>query len=898
MNEEHPTQPTDVLPEQDGTLNNNQTGASNGIARAEGPGGAENNAHGEAMQAGDQAPIQPGPIDMPLPDPDLANGGDAAPVQAVDIEAGPAQAMDVTAPDMGDLPPAGTGAAEVPPGEPAIAPEVADAFTPFHPAVPVGGTPEEAPIAAEMRAYEPSTGAPPTVPSTGEPEPIIGAPTTPTTTEVPEVATGAPPTPPAPQTDDQSTEYGLPGTDPSSPPLSPQSSAPSAEEDGEVAVVRIARDPRLTEMAPNASMEDLLKASEQQYRALKHGDVIEGTVMKVGRDELLVDIGSKSEGIIPSHELQSLTEAEREAMQVGDELLVSVVQPENNEGHAILSLDRARQEKSWRDLQKQFEGGEVIQAEVSGYNKGGLLVNLGGVRGFVPSSQVSSMAPGEANKQAEMAKLQGKTLPLKIIEINRSRNRLILSERQALQEQRESMRSRLLRELEHGQIRPGTVSSICDFGAFVDIGGADGLIHLSELSWKRVSHPSEVLKVGEHINVYVLSVDPNERKIALSLKRTQPEPWTTITENYQLGQIVRGTITQLTSFGAFARLEDGIEGLIHVSELAEGRVAHPKNVVKEGDVVDLKVIRIDPGRKRIGLSLKRVNEDTESPGASQPEGTSAGAVDEDTAAQARQAPAPMETQPQVPSRIERFERQERPERQERQERQSQRSQPRPEPGAGIQIPSTADDEPLSAMAHAFAARAQSLQAAAEEEEEETPAPPAAATPDLSTAAPEAEASMPSAAAMETAEDISQPSAFAATSEPDASVSEAPETGETEDTTSTLTAMSLDAPSTSELTDTADTTSGGIDLMDVTSTSAANLETTGETADTADTEVADTSRDAGDTEEAGDTEDTGLPGDTESAPSGSEALPSEAAASNVTAETAEEDEDPLEPGPIP
>ena len=181
-----------------------------------------------------------------------------------------------------------------------------------------------------------------------------------------------------------------------------------------------------------------------------------------------------------------------------------------------------------------------------------------------------------------MARLQNQTLPLKIIEINRARNRLILSERQAVQEQRESARTRLLRELEHGQVRPGTVSSICDFGAFVDIGGADGLIHLSELSWKRVSHPSEVLHVGDHINVYVLSVDPNERKIALSLKRTQPEPWTTITENYHLGQIVRGTITQLTTFGAFARLEDGIEGLIHVSELAEGRVAHPKNVVKEG----------------------------------------------------------------------------------------------------------------------------------------------------------------------------------------------------------------------------------------------------------------------------------------------------------------------------
>ncbi|HYP21082.1 MAG TPA: 30S ribosomal protein S1, partial [Chloroflexia bacterium] len=364
--------------------------------------------------------------------------------------------------------------------------------------------------------------------------------------------------------------------------------------DSDELVVRTARDPRMESVGANASMEDLLRASEQQYRTLKHNDVIEGTIMRVDRDEILVDIGAKTEGIIPSRELQSLTPEEREALAPGDPILVAVVQPENNEGHALLSLDRARQERSWRDLQRKFEAGEVIQAPVSGHNKGGLLVNIEGVRGFVPSSQISSLPPGEANKQAELSRYHNQVLPLKIIEINRNRNRLILSERQAMQEQRESMRTRLLRELESGQIRPGTVTSIADFGAFVDIGGADGLIHLSELSWKRVSHPSDVLKVGDRINVHVLSVDPNERKIALSLKRTQPEPWSTITENYTLGQVVRGTITQLTSFGAFARLEDGIEGLIHVSELAEGRVAHPRSVVQEGQTVDLKVIRIDP----------------------------------------------------------------------------------------------------------------------------------------------------------------------------------------------------------------------------------------------------------------------------------------------------------------
>jgi small subunit ribosomal protein S1 len=472
-------------------------------------------------------------------------------------------------------------------------------------------------------------------------------------------------------------------------------------------VVHSARDPRLNDVAANASMEDLLKASEQQYRTLKYGDVIEGSIMKVDRDEIMVDIGGKTEGIIPSREAQSLSDTEREALQIGDEVLVSVVQPESSDGNAILSLDRARQERAWRDLHKRFEAGEIIQAQVVGHNKGGLLVNLEGIRGFVPSSQISSMPPGEANKQAELARLHNQTLPLKIIEINRNRNRLILSERQAMQEQREGMRARLMRELEPGQIRPGTVTSIADFGAFVDIGGADGLIHLSELSWKRVSNPREVLKEGDRINVYVLSVDPNERKIALSLKRTQPEPWETITDTYQLGQVVRGTITQITTFGAFARLDDGIEGLIHVSELAEGRVAHPKNVVKEGDALDLKVIRIDPARKRIGLSLKRMNEGTQAPeGAESGEGTTDAAMPDvvtpaaveeaATTGPVLSAESPAGPTPQgyaAPAKP--------------QERREQPAAPRPSEGqAGggrRNVPASDDEQPMGALAAALAA---------------------------------------------------------------------------------------------------------------------------------------------------------------------------------------------------
>lgn len=499
-----------------------------------------------------------------------------------------------------------------------------------------------------------------------------------------------------------------------------QATEGESDDEAEQAPIRTARDPRLEDVAANASMEDLLRASEQQYRTLKHGDVVEGRVMKVSREEILVDIGAKTEGLVPNHELQSLSEEERDALQIGDPLLVSVVQPENSDGHAVLSLDRARQEKSWRDLQKQFEASEVIQAKVSGHNKGGLLVNLEGVRGFVPSSQISSMPAGEANKQTELARLQGQPLSLKIIEINRGRNRLILSERQAMQEQRETMRSLLLKELEPGQVRPGTVTSICDFGAFVDIGGADGLIHLSELSWRRVAHPSEVLKVGERIDVYVLSVDPNERKIALSLKRTQPEPWSTITDNYTLGQVVRGTITQLTSFGAFARLEDGIEGLIHVSELAEGRVAHPRNVVNEGDQMELKVIRIDPVKRRIGLSLKRMTEGAEGTDGDQglegeQQGEGGGYRDRDESSQsASQRGGEDQQQPQLdagdqqPQQQEARPQTERPQSQRQFDRpqtrpqQPRRQEPRPERQPPPPMSYGANDEPMGALAAALA----------------------------------------------------------------------------------------------------------------------------------------------------------------------------------------------------
>jgi small subunit ribosomal protein S1 len=353
-------------------------------------------------------------------------------------------------------------------------------------------------------------------------------------------------------------------------------------------------------------LEQYLADPSHDYKTLKYGDVMDGVIMRIDRDEILVDIGSKSEGIVPAREFSSLTSDEKQDLAIGETVLVFVVQPENQEGQAVVSIDRARQEKSWRKLQEIYEANEVIEAEVTNYNKGGLLVNLDGVRGFVPASQVSEIRGGDdASKQADMARLIGTSLPLKVIEINRHRNRLILSERQAVQERRDVMKEKLIEELKEGEVRRGRVSSICDFGAFVDIGGADGLVHLSELSWSRVRHPSEILRVGQEIDVYVLGINAQEKKIALSIKRTQAEPWSQVAAKYEVGQLVRGTVTQLANFGAFARIEDGIEGLIHVSELTDERITHPKQVVKEGDELLLRIIRIDPQRRRMGLSLRR-----------------------------------------------------------------------------------------------------------------------------------------------------------------------------------------------------------------------------------------------------------------------------------------------------
>jgi small subunit ribosomal protein S1 len=362
-------------------------------------------------------------------------------------------------------------------------------------------------------------------------------------------------------------------------------------------------------------MGALLEGEDLEYRDLRRGDVIEGLVMGTDRDGILVNVGSKSEGVIPPHEMRSLGPEPAARLNVGERVLVYVLQPETPEGQILLSLDRARGEKGWRVLQQRFEEGQSFEAQVSGYNKGGLLVNVEGVHAFVPLSQVVGIRPERAeNGESALAQMVGKTLHLKVIEINRRRNRVILSERAALQEWRSQQKERLLSELREGDIRRGKISSIRSFGVFVDLGGADGLAHLSELSWERNKAPEELFKVGDEIDVYIMKVDQETKKIALSLRRARPELWEEIVDKYHVGQVVPGVITKLVTFGAFARIEGPVEGLIHVSELVDRRIAHPKEVVKEGDIVPLKILRVERDRHRLGLSLRRARDEGEAMG--------------------------------------------------------------------------------------------------------------------------------------------------------------------------------------------------------------------------------------------------------------------------------------------
>jgi small subunit ribosomal protein S1 len=353
-----------------------------------------------------------------------------------------------------------------------------------------------------------------------------------------------------------------------------------------------------------------LAVADWDYQRPRRGEVRDGTILAIHEQEIIVDVGAKRDGVVPYADLQRLDPEALRKLAVGDSVPVYVLRPEDQEGNLLVSLFLARQSASWKRAQDLAESGEVWEAQVEGYNKGGLVVPIDDLRGFVPASQIPGFAMGMSPEErlSRLSKLVGETLHVKVIEINRRKRRLILSAQAGQKQWRQRQRERLLEELREGEVRKGIVSSLATFGAFVDLGGADGLVHLSELSWRRVRHPKEVVKVGQEVEVFILRLDEDRNRIALSLKRLEPEPWAMVEDRYELGQLVEGVVTNVVDFGAFAEIDEGIEGLIHVSELADAPISHPKEVVKKGDLLLLRIIRIDARRKRLGLSLKRVLE--------------------------------------------------------------------------------------------------------------------------------------------------------------------------------------------------------------------------------------------------------------------------------------------------
>ena len=364
------------------------------------------------------------------------------------------------------------------------------------------------------------------------------------------------------------------------------------------------------------TMDELLAEQSADIRSFKHGDVVEGTVVRIDRDEILVDIGAKSEGVVSNRELYGRHAESQPALDIGDTVLVYVLQPESQEGHAVLSLRRAGLERKWRSMQEQFETGAIIDAPVIDHNKGGLIVDCG-IRGFVPISQIVDFPRRPQNDQPRDAaqeiaeKLQpyvGRKLRLKILEVNRKANRLILSEKVALYEERREKRDELFSSLQVGQKVSGTVRSIAPFGIFIDLGGIDGLVHKSELSWNKVNNPEAGYKVGEMVEAEVIDINHERGRISLSIRRLQPDPWHSTVADFKVGDVIDGTVTKLVNFGAFVRVRDGLEGLIHISELSHQRVAHPGDVVREGQTLKLKIISLDSERHRLGLSLKQAEE--------------------------------------------------------------------------------------------------------------------------------------------------------------------------------------------------------------------------------------------------------------------------------------------------
>ena len=362
--------------------------------------------------------------------------------------------------------------------------------------------------------------------------------------------------------------------------------------------------------ANNQTMESLLNEQELNIDLPQAGEIRKGHIASVSPSQVLVSIGAKSEGLVSGKELEQLTAEEREALELGQEVYVFVISPEDANGNVVLSLKRAQEQISWDNVDKHLEENSVIDSKIIGFNKGGLIASVEGLRGFIPSSQVSALrrmqSTGETPEQ-RWQKMIGEPISVRVIEVDRERRRLILSEKAASTESRQSIKERVLEELREGEVYTGRVTSVANFGAFINVNGADGLVHLSEISWDHIEHPREALEVGQEVKVKVINIDREKKRIGLSIRALLDDPWKERLERYSVGQLVEGVITRLTKFGAFARLEGDIEGLIHISEISENRIEHPKEVLKEGDVKSLRVIRIDPDQHRIGLSLRKVD---------------------------------------------------------------------------------------------------------------------------------------------------------------------------------------------------------------------------------------------------------------------------------------------------
>jgi small subunit ribosomal protein S1 len=357
-----------------------------------------------------------------------------------------------------------------------------------------------------------------------------------------------------------------------------------------------------TKAAPQRDLtpEELREAIETSLKDFKEGDIVEGEIVKIDRDEVLLDIGYKSEGVIPAKELSIRHDVDpNEVVKTGDHVEALVLQKEDKEGRLILSKKRAQYERAWGRIEEVMTSGGTIKGPVIEVVKGGLILDIG-LRGFLPASLV------DLRRVRDLHPFVGTELEAKIIELDRNRNNVVLSRRAFLEESQSEGRKKFLESLQKGERRKGTVSSIVNFGAFVDLGGVDGLVHVSELSWKHVDHPSEVVQVGQEVEVEVLDVDLERERVSLSLKATQEDPWKEFERKYSAGEIIDGQVTKLVPFGAFVRVAQGIEGLVHISEISDQHIESPESVLSVGDQVRVKVIEVDVPRRRISLSMRQV----------------------------------------------------------------------------------------------------------------------------------------------------------------------------------------------------------------------------------------------------------------------------------------------------